>query len=493
MPATPASTRRLRNALAVPVVALLAAVLALASAPQPAEAASTSGTLSLSPGTYANAAITTTSLADSMVSGNFTVPSAKPVYLGLQLRNSGVKTGYRAKASVNGAGAITVGISRVSDYAETKLASVSTGLTVTSGAQVFVEAASVGSNPVQVYVKAWTSGNGFTGWQLSYMDYTSSRITASGAPNVWAYLSGNASASATIPYTGVSVSSYTAALASASTVGTSVVSDKPTSTVTAATTSTFPTDASTGVKSGSTLTRHDGNITVTTAGTVLENLDIHGFVTVKAKNVTIRNSIVRGGKQQGTQQGLITNYGYDNLVIEDVDVKAEYPSVYFDGIKGWDFTATRVHVVGNVDSVKIHGDNVTVQDSLLEDTTYYASDPAQDGGATHNDNIQILTGTNLKITGNTIQGATNFAILGGAEQGDVNLTVTGNYLDGGHCTVKLQVKNSNSETAKVTKNTFGPNRTVSSCAFTAYPAVSLTQSGNVFTDGTSVTPVIVVS
>jgi hypothetical protein len=248
------------------------------------------------------------------------------------------------------------------------------------------------------------------------------------------------------------------------------------------------------VKPGSTLTRYDGDITVTVDGTVLANLDIHGFVTVRAKNVTISNSIVRGGTQKGYAIGLITNYGYPGLLITDTDVIAEYPSVYFDGIKGSEFTARRVHVVGNVDSIKIHGNNVTVEDSLLEDTTYYASDPQQSGGPTHNDNIQILNGTNLTITGNTIRGSQNFAVLGAANKGNVTLAVNGNWLDGGHCTVKLQIMTGWTETATVTNNKFGPNRKVQSCPFTAYPTVTLTQSNNTFElTGAPVTPLLVIS
>jgi hypothetical protein len=255
-----------------------------------------------------------------------------------------------------------------------------------------------------------------------------------------------------------------------------------------------PSATTTGVPSGTALKRHDGDITVTTAGTVISGLDIHGFVTIKAPNVTIKNSIVRGGKSRGYAMGLITNYGYDNAVYDHVLVTAEYPSVYFDGIKGWDFTARYVHVVGNVDSVKIHGPNVAVENSLLENTQYYSSDPQQGGKPTHNDNVQILQGTNLRITGNTIRGATNFAILGGAEQNNVSLTVATNWLDGGHCTVKLQTKNGRSESATVTNNKFGPNRAVSSCPFTAYPSVSLSQSGNTMElTGTAVKPLILVS
>ena len=485
------------------LTAALATALAFGVAPQLAHAATKS--LSVAPGSSTSVRATKTTRTSSIAQATFYAPAASPAYLGIQLRNDGVRSGYRAKASVND-GSVSVSISRVADSSETALASVSTGLTVKAGAKVYVKAAAVGSNPVRIYVKAWTTSTKISGWQLGYTDYSSERIVRSGKAYLWAYLGSDAGSATAVKYTSVKVKSYSVAKAKKTKVGASYSSQTPsnsasetpqptpTPTPTPTTGSTgFPTAATTGVVAGSSLTRHDGDITVTTDGTVLQDMDIHGFVTVKAKNVVIRNCIVRGGKQKGYQVGLITDYGYDNLLIEDVDVVAEYPSVYFDGIKGWDYTARRVHVVGNVDSVKIHGDNVTVEDSLLENTTYYASDPAQNGGATHNDNIQILTGKNIKITGNTIRGATNFAILGGAEQGAVTLTASDNYLDGGWCTVKLQVKNGNSETAKVTNNTFGPNRSVSSCPFTAYPAVSLTQSGNRFEDGSAVIPLIKVS
>ncbi len=260
------------------------------------------------------------------------------------------------------------------------------------------------------------------------------------------------------------------------------------------TTSGKPSAATTGVKAGSTLTRHNGDITVTKDGTVLANLDIHGFVIVRAENVTITNSIVRGGKANGVATGLITDYGYQGLLITDTRIVPEFPSVWFDGIKGSGFTARRVHITGGVDSIKIQGSNTIVEDSLLEDTDYYANDPQQSGGPTHNDNIQIQNGQNVKVTGNTIRGATNFAILGAASKGNLNLVVKDNWLDGGHCTLKLQLLNGYSETASVTGNKFGPNRKVSSCAFTSYPAVKLTQSGNTLEDsGSAVKPVIVVS
>ena len=472
--AAPRPPARLARGLVGLLATVAITVACSVTNPVPAAAAS-SGTLSIAPGRSAAATVTDSALGDVLGSATFTVPTQRTAYVAVQLRSSTVNAGYRAKARILSSGELTVSISRVVSGAETSLASASTGITVSTGQRVTVEGSVTGTSPVAVFVRAWVDGGTKPAWQQTFSDTSGSRVTGSGPVRVWGYLSGSAASTAQVAF----------ANATATAIGGSgnetAIGAKPSA-------------GSTGVPSGATLTRHDGDITVTQAGTVINGLDIHGFVTVKAANVTIKNSIVRGGKSKGYALGLITNYGYDNLVVDHVDIVAEYPSVYFDGIKGWDFTARNVHVVGNVDSMKIHGDNVLVENSLLENTVYYASDPAQGGGPTHNDNVQILRGKNLRIIGNTIRGATNFAILGGAEQADVSLTVDGNWLDGGHCTLKLQVKNGWAQTAKVTDNKFGPNRKVSSCPFTAYPAVSLTQSGNTMElTGALVKPLIVVS
>ena len=62
-------------------------------------------------------------------------------------------------------------------------------------------------------------------------------------------------------------------------------------------------------------------------------------------------------------------------------------------------------------------------------------------------------------------------------------------LDGGHCTVKLQVLNGWSETATVKDNKFGPNRVIKNCQLQVYTAVHLTASGNVMElTGAAVSP-----
>jgi len=212
---------------------------------------------------------------------------------------------------------------------------------------------------------------------------------------------------------------------------------------------------------------------------VIENLDVHGLITVRAPNVTIRKSIVRGGIVTGNR-GVITNYGYDNLLVEDVDVIPAYDTVWQDAIKGSDFTLNRVYVTGNVDSVKVHPDgNVLIKNSLLENTTYYSSDPNQNGGPTHNDGVQVRGGPNIRIVNNTIRGQQNMPVLGAANQRDASgLIIENNWLDGGHCTVKLQEVNGFQLTASVRNNEFGPNRTVSNCKIAATNGSSVTDGGN---------------
>jgi hypothetical protein len=246
-----------------------------------------------------------------------------------------------------------------------------------------------------------------------------------------------------------------------------------------------PDAKTTGVPAGTKLTVHEGNIVVTKAGTVLDALDVHGSITVRADNVRITRSIVRGGPSAPQGSALIMNYGSLNLVVKDTDINAAYPSVNIDGLKGWNFRVLRVHIRGTVDSIKVHGDNASIKNSLLEDTVWYAHDPYQSNNATHNDNIQVMKGKNIIISGNTIRGAQNFAILGSANIGDTpNLQILNNWVDGGHCTVKLENASAYALNATVTGNKFGPNRAVKYCPMQVTPTVSFVSKDNVY-EGTT--------
>jgi hypothetical protein len=464
---------------------LLALVLTLTATLLPATPAQAiSGRLTLTPGASA-VTVGGVRLSSGKAKLNFTVPALSPgahLAFAVVLRERDPRHAYRAKVTISSDGRLKLSLVRLQNGALIQLAGKTLATKVRPGQKLWIQGKISGSRTVSLAARSWVQGRKVPTWQTRATDRSSHRLTRAAVTRGWVKLSAKATKSVSTSYTGLA------------TTGTRTA---PTATTVAAPTSVTRTaavvgkrsSANTGVPKGLSLKKHTGNITVTKAGTVLDRMDIHGFVTVKAPNVTISRSIVRGGKARNNT-GLITNYGYSNLVVKDTTLKANHPSVWLDGLKGWNFTALRVHIVGNVDSVKIQGSNVSIRDSLLENTTYYKKDPNQGGRPTHNDNVQILKGDRITISGNTIRGAQNFAILAAANHGNTtNLVVRNNWLDGGHCTLKLQRMGGRRLTATVTGNTFGPNRRVRNCPFQAEPGVSVSHSGNVLAvGGKAVTP-----
>lgn len=245
-----------------------------------------------------------------------------------------------------------------------------------------------------------------------------------------------------------------------------------------------PDASNTGVPTGTTLRRHDGNLTITKAGARYDALDIHGFVSVQAPDVKITRSIVRGGVARGNI-GLVTNYSSTatGFVLEDSELVPKHPSVWIDGAKGGNFTLRRVEVRGTVDAVKVHGSNVVVEDSWLHSTKYFSSDPNQDGKGTHNDGVQILGGRNIRIRDNSISGAGNAAIMVSQDHSTAtDVKVTGNFLDGGACTVNLTHRpRSTMSGVTVQDNRFG-RASRYNCPILASRGTSVTTGDNVYAD-----------
>ncbi|WP_187291331.1 hypothetical protein [Cellulomonas flavigena] len=216
-----------------------------------------------------------------------------------------------------------------------------------------------------------------------------------------------------------------------------------------------PGSTNTGVPAGTSLTRHNGDIVVTQAGTVIENMDIHGFITVRAPDVVIRKSIVRGSGPGTTNMGLVNcnHNACSNLLVEDVTLVPKSPSVWLNGVFGHDYTARRVNTYHVVDGFQIHNVrnnggpvNVVIENSWCHDMSYFAKDPNHNNTETHNDCIQIQGGTNMRITGNNLESF--MATQAGDQTYDARnrgsalmvtpnaapvskVTMTGNWLDGG--------------------------------------------------------------
>lgn len=234
---------------------------------------------------------------------------------------------------------------------------------------------------------------------------------------------------------------------------------------------------------------HDGDLIITTAGTVIEHMEINGFVRVEAPNVVIRNSVIKGRNIEKGWALLRVDKEGASVTVTDTELYAAYPSPWIDGVRGANFTLERVNIHDVIDMVHIYGNNVTIKDSWLHDNVHYENDPAWNGNPSHDDSIQIQSGRNIHIRGNHISGAINAGIMLTQDRDMIlNVAIDRNYLDGGGCTVNLATKRGLYEGVSVTNNVFGRTTKHPNCAIIA-PSENhsrLTVYNNFYEDGEKV-------
>jgi hypothetical protein len=393
------------------------------------------------------------------------------IYTALEFRRHPSSAVYRVRVLVGKGGKMTLGVSRLRNHKLVHIGgTVVLSKHASAGKTIMLSGLVAGSKTVRIRARAWVAGSTRPGWQLGTSDTSASRITTGG--RVGLYISSDTNGT-----------SSRVALKSFHGSSLKAVSSPP---PTPAPSSGKPGPSNTGVPAGTKLKRHDGNMIITKAGATYDALDIHGFVTIKAPNVTIKRSIIRGGVESKTNVGVVTNVSSNgtNFLLQDSEIVPAHPSVYIDGIKGWNYTLNRVDIHGTVDTAKVFGNNATIKNSWLHGTVYYAHDPYQGGGHTHNDGVQVLSGTNIHIVHNTITGAYNAAMQVTQGHGTVDkLWFTTNWADGGGCSVNLN--NSPKPTMKaitVSTNRFGHNTRNANCPIIATHATQLTANGNVWDD-----------
>ena len=117
------------------------------------------------------------------------------------------------------------------------------------------------------------------------------------------------------------------------------------------------------------------------------------------------------------------------------------PSINIDGIDGWNYTALRLNIHGTVDGAKMFGPNATMQDSWIHDLVTYWNDPSHADGVSHNDDVQILSGSNLRVIGNDLEGGHNSAIQISQDNGPLtDVMIDGNWADAGNVTFNIANK-----------------------------------------------------
>ncbi|MEJ7648316.1 MAG: hypothetical protein WKF57_04570 [Nakamurella sp.] len=242
---------------------------------------------------------------------------------------------------------------------------------------------------------------------------------------------------------------------------------------------------------GGSLTVVKGDLVVSRAGQVISRMDVRGSIVVRAANVTIKNSVVRGGTNAGGRlyRPLVdARAGAANLLIEDTVIAEATPSAWnASGIGGSNFTARRVKITGQVDSINITGSNVTIENSVLGKNVYYPNHwQSQQSGGTHNDSVQVLRGDNISIRGNVMTGSNSLGVMAAPEWGTVrNLLVENNFIDNGECSSKFTSKGGNANSMTIRNNVFGGHQRSWKCYIVTAGGVNAKVSGNVLSDGST--------
>jgi hypothetical protein len=218
-----------------------------------------------------------------------------------------------------------------------------------------------------------------------------------------------------------------------------------------------------------------GNITVSKPGAVIENRKINGCVTIRADNVTIRNSEIRCEGKTG-----INNWtqGHTGLLVEDTEIECGHEPGQ-TGISERNFTLRRSEVFG-CENIIWAEQNVVIEDNYIHDPIPCCIWP---GGVPHTDSVQMPTpSSNIRIEHNTIYGGYinqqdfgNAAITSGAS---TNVLVTNNLLAGGGYTMYCPREPggfawTNNRFSRILVNTVGGFGPVADCA-------KHTNSGNVY-------------
>lgn len=214
-----------------------------------------------------------------------------------------------------------------------------------------------------------------------------------------------------------------------------------------------------------------GSMTVTEAGTVIENVHIQGTLSIKAPNVTVRNFIVDGGGN--VPYGIRATDDHSGLLMED----GEILNITSSGLYGGDFTARRLNIHDS------GGDAIKATKNVLVESCWIHHLGTNPGA--HADGDQTRYGSNFVFRYNNIDMPYNvgppyksnaaFIVQTGAGPVD-NFLVEENWLNGGNYTVYFTDKGvgyGNPTNCRMINNLFGRD----------YQFGTLFTSGYVFVSG----------
>jgi hypothetical protein len=243
----------------------------------------------------------------------------------------------------------------------------------------------------------------------------------------------------------------------------------------------------TGVPAGVKLRVVTGNQTYSRDNQVISGLDIRGYVRITGRNVTLKNSLVRGGAKRCNAAVIHIEDGA-SATVQDTEIRPANPNPCLDGVWAENATLVRLDIHGVVDGVKAF-DNVTLRDSWVHNLSWFASDPNQGGGSTHNDAVQTYEANrNILLRHNNLhpgsKGNAAYQLTQDGGRAARNIRIDGNWLDGGGCTLNFAHKGGPTPMTGiyVTNNRFGRNSAFN-CPILLSTQTRLAQNtGNVWSD-----------
>lgn len=152
----------------------------------------------------------------------------------------------------------------------------------------------------------------------------------------------------------------------------------------------WPDETNTGVPPETSLSA-SGSLTVDVDGTIIEDLDISGGITIQASNVLIRRCKVHRDPTPGF--GCIRIQSGSGLIIEDTEMFYESNADPVAVISGGSYTLRRCNIHSVTEGPRA-GSDVTIEDCYIHDLIRI------EGG--HIDAIQTTGGSNITIRHNTI-------------------------------------------------------------------------------------------
>lgn len=323
---------------------------------------------------------------------------------------------------------------------------------------------------------------------------SSSSTTTSAAASPSATTSTTTTASTSTPAPSTS-STSTAATTSSTAAPSSSTTTASSGTRTCPAFPSFPDASCTGVPSGQALMVVSNDVTYDSSynGKTISNMDFHGWVTVTGSGITFKNDFFRGRAATSDHGLLDTEASTGTITVQDSTFVPSNPSAYIDGAWARNTNFYRVNIGGGVDGLKANS-NTLVQDSYIHDMNWFASDPNQGGGETHNDGAQTFASEkNVTLRHNRIDLSMVYHGNSAWQGSGYNSLAEYNYLDGGGCTINFDAKSLPSgsilQPMYVNNNHFGRHQSFTGCVALISNNTRMTSYvGNVWQDTGAAVP-----